>query len=358
MTSLMGSSGAGKTTLMDVVAGRKTGGKIKGDILLNGHRATKLAIRRCTGYCKQMDIHSEAATIREALTFSAFMRLPGELSLARKRVSVTEYLDLLDLNPIADKIIRGSSTEQMKRLTIGVELAAQPSVLFLDEPTSGLDARSAKAIMDGAREVASTGRTIICTIHQPAAVRLFFYGNLGRECVHLINYFESIPGVEKISPGYNPASWMLECIGAGVGSTGSSGIGATNFVEIFRKSELKTVLDEYMAKPGVSRPSPEFPELIFNSKFASDSNTQMTFLARRFFDMYWHTPSYILTRIEISIALALIFGIIFASANYTTYQGVNSGVSMIFMTALFNGMVSFNSVLPITSEERASFYRE
>ncbi|KAE9061940.1 hypothetical protein PF010_g29617 [Phytophthora fragariae] len=55
--------------------------------------------------------------------------------------------------------------EQMKRLTIGVELAAQPSVLFLDEPTSGLDARSAKLIMDGVRKVADTGRTIVCTIH-------------------------------------------------------------------------------------------------------------------------------------------------------------------------------------------------
>uniref|UniRef100_K3X547 ABC transporter domain-containing protein n=1 Tax=Globisporangium ultimum (strain ATCC 200006 / CBS 805.95 / DAOM BR144) TaxID=431595 RepID=K3X547_GLOUD len=374
MTALMGSSGAGKTTLMDVIAGRKTGGKIRGDILLNGHRATKLAIRRCTGYCEQMDIHSEAATIREALTFSAFMRLPGKLPPRQKHASVTECLDLLDLNPIADKIIRGSSTEQMKRLTIGVELAAQPSVLFLDEPTSGLDARSAKTIMDGARKVASTGRTIICTIHQPSSevFQLFdcllllkrggetvFYGNLGCECVHLINYFESIPGVEKIAAGYNPATWMLECIGAGVGNAGSSsGIGATNFVEIFRKSELKTVLDEFMAKPGVSRPSPEFTELIFSNKFASDSNTQMKFLVRRFFDMYWRTPSYNLTRIGISIVLALIFGIIFAGANYTTYQGVNSGVGMIFMTTLFNAMVSFNSVLPITSEERASFYRE
>ncbi|OWZ08177.1 ABC transporter, partial [Phytophthora megakarya] len=74
ITALMGSSGAGKTTLMDVIAGRKTGGKITGQILLNGYPATDLAIRRSTGYCEQMDIHSESATIREALTFSAFLR--------------------------------------------------------------------------------------------------------------------------------------------------------------------------------------------------------------------------------------------------------------------------------------------
>ncbi|ETN11718.1 hypothetical protein PPTG_22527 [Phytophthora nicotianae INRA-310] len=76
ITALMGSSGAGKTTLMDVIAGRKTGGKITGQILLNGHPATDLSIRRSTGYCEQMDIHSESATIREALTFSAFLPNP------------------------------------------------------------------------------------------------------------------------------------------------------------------------------------------------------------------------------------------------------------------------------------------
>ncbi|POM67393.1 ABC Superfamily, partial [Phytophthora palmivora] len=71
MTALMGSSGAGKTTLMDVIAGRKTGGTICGKILLNGYPANDLAMRRCTGYCEQMDIHSESATVREALIFSA-----------------------------------------------------------------------------------------------------------------------------------------------------------------------------------------------------------------------------------------------------------------------------------------------
>uniref|UniRef100_H3H7J5 ABC transporter domain-containing protein n=1 Tax=Phytophthora ramorum TaxID=164328 RepID=H3H7J5_PHYRM len=168
ITALMGSSGAGKTTLMDVIAGRKTGGKIAGQILLNGHPATDLAIRRSTGYCEQMDIHSESATIREALTFSAFLRQGVDVPDSNKYDSVNECLDLLDLHPIADQIIRGSSVEQMKRLTIGVELAAQPSVLFLDEPTSGLDARSAKLIMDGVRKVANTGRTVVCTIHQPS----------------------------------------------------------------------------------------------------------------------------------------------------------------------------------------------
>lgn len=220
MTALMGSSGAGKTTLMDVIAGRKTGGQIRGKILLNGYEATDLAIRRCTGYCEQMDIHLETSTIREALTFSAFLRQDSSVPEIKKYDSVNECLELLGMEDIADQIIRGSSVEQMKRLTIGVEFAAQPSVIFLDEPTSGLDACSAKKIMNGVRKVANTDRTIVCTIHQPSSeVFLLFdnllllkrggqtvyFGDLGKNASLLIDYFEAAPGVEPLPHGYNPA---------------------------------------------------------------------------------------------------------------------------------------------------------
>uniref|UniRef100_K3WZK2 ABC transporter domain-containing protein n=1 Tax=Globisporangium ultimum (strain ATCC 200006 / CBS 805.95 / DAOM BR144) TaxID=431595 RepID=K3WZK2_GLOUD len=366
MTALMGSSGAGKTTLMDVIAGRKTGGKIQGQILLNGYEANDLAIRRSTGYCEQMDIHSEASTIREALTFSAFLRQDSSVPDSKKFDSVNECLDLLDMHNIADQIIRGSSVEQMKRLTIGVELAAQPSVLFLDEPTSGLDARSAKLIMDGVRKVANSGRTIVCTIHQPSSEVFFlfdrllllkrggetvFFGDLGKKCRNLVDYFEAIPGVEPLPEGYNPATWMLECIGAGVGNVSTN---ETDFVECFNKSERKLLLDANIAEFGVGQPSEDFPEMIFSEKRAADTSSQIKFLVERFVAMYWRTASYNLTRFALSVFLALFFGLIFAGADYASYQGINSGVGMLFIASLFNGMTSFNGVLPMASEERAS----
>ncbi|ETO66547.1 hypothetical protein F444_16343 [Phytophthora nicotianae P1976] len=370
MTALMGSSGAGKTTLMDVIAARKTGGKITGKILLNGYEASDLAIRRCTGYCEQMDVHSEAATIREALTFSSFLRQDASISDAKKIDSVNECIELLGLEDIADQIIRGSSVEQMKRLTIGVELAAQPSVLFLDEPTSGLDARSAKLIMDGVRKVADSGRTIICTIHQPSSEVFYlfdsllllkrggetvFYGNLGENCRNLIDYFENIAGVSPLPVGYNPATWMLECIGAGVSNSAADNM---DFVSYFKNSPLCVKLQADLAKEGVTTPSPEYPELVFGKKRAASSVTQMKFLVQRFYDMYWRTPSYNLTRLVISVFLSLLFGVIFVGVDYASYTGLNSGVGMVFMASLFNSMVSFQSVLPLASEERASFYRE
>uniref|UniRef100_A0AAV1TY87 ABC transporter domain-containing protein n=1 Tax=Peronospora matthiolae TaxID=2874970 RepID=A0AAV1TY87_9STRA len=370
MTALMGSSGAGKTTLMDVIAGRKTGGTIKGKIMLNGYEATDLAIRRCTGYCEQMDIHSDATTIREALTFSAFLRQDSTISHSKKHESVKECLDLLGMHDIADQIVRGSSLEQMKRLTIGVELAAQPSVLFLDEPTSGLDARSAKVIMDGVRKVANTRRTVVCTIHQPSSDVFYlfdhllllkrggetvFVGELGAKCQKLVEYFEAIPGVAPLPDRYNPATWMLECIGAGVDHAVQN---STDFVQTFRESKEKRLLDAAMAEEGVTIPSPACPAMVFQKKRAATSWTQAKLLTVRFVRMYWRTPTYNMTRFTIGLLLALVAGLTFVNVGYTSYQDINGGVGMVFVTTLFNGVVSFNGVLPIASGERAAYYRE
>lgn len=82
-------------------------------------------------------------------------------------------MELVELNNIQDAIvgfpgITGLSTEQRKRLTIAVELVANPSIIFMDEPTSGLDARAAAIVMRTVRNTVDTGRTVVCTIHQPS----------------------------------------------------------------------------------------------------------------------------------------------------------------------------------------------
>ncbi|TMW67914.1 hypothetical protein Poli38472_007586 [Pythium oligandrum] len=370
MTALMGSSGAGKTTLMDVIAGRKTGGKIRGQILFNGHPATDLATRRSTGYCEQMDIHSDASTFREALTFSAFLRQDSSVPDSAKYDSVEECLDLLDLRPIADQIIRGSSVEQMKRLTIGVELAAQPSVLFLDEPTSGLDARSAKLVMEGVRKVADTGRTIVCTIHQPSTevFMLFdsllllkrggqtvYFGDLGDRAGELISYFEKVPGVSPIEEGYNPGTWMLEVIGAGVGNTANEDI---DFVEVFNASEKALQLEENLSREGVGRPSPLIGAVVYDSKRAASEWTQAKFVTKRFLNVYWRTPMYTLTVLLVQFFFGLASGLVAVSADYGTYKGINAGEGMIYMSTVFVCVVIFQGLIPLAGQDRASFYRE
>ncbi|GMF13975.1 unnamed protein product [Phytophthora lilii] len=422
MTALMGSTGAGKTTLLDVLAGRKNGkgGKskngapcLRGRVLLNGVDATELAIRRCTGYCEQTDVHSDGSTFREALQFSAYLRQGDRVAPERIEEIVDECLDLLGLNDIAGQLIRGSSGEQLKRLTLGVELAAQPSVLFLDEPTSGLDARAAKSLMDGVRKVADSGRTIICTIHQPSAEVFFlfdtlmllqrggetvYFGELGRNGEALVKYFQGLElprSAPTFKPGENPATWMLDVIGAGVekvkpksslpmkfrrpaptaqnnhrlDASLSSSVGSeysrqnrddsVDFVAAYKASRLKQRLDAKRAAPGVFMPSDRVAPVTFARRRAASDGLQFAMLMRRFMRLYWRTPFYTFTRMVTALMLGLMFGLVYSGSNdFTTYQGANGAVGLIFFSTCFLGVGAYVHVLPLAFEERGPYYRE
>jgi ABC-type multidrug transport system ATPase subunit len=87
LTALMGVSGAGKTTLMDVLAGRKTGGYIEGSIMISGYPKKQKTFTRISGYCEQNDIHSPHLTVYESLVFSAWLRLSSDVDLETREVN-------------------------------------------------------------------------------------------------------------------------------------------------------------------------------------------------------------------------------------------------------------------------------
>ncbi|KAH9724093.1 ABC transporter G family member 37 [Citrus sinensis] len=253
LTALMGVSGAGKTTLMDVLSGRKTGGIIEGDIRIGGYPKVQHTFARISGYCEQNDIHSPNITVEESIVFSAWLRLSTQIDSKTKAEFVNEVLQTIELDGIKDSLVglpgvNGLSTEQRKRLTIAVELVANPSIIFMDEPTSGLDARAAATVMRAVKNVVETGRTVVCTIHQPSidifeafddlvlmknGGRIIYFGPLGQHSCKVIEYFECIPGVLKIKDNYNPATWMLE-----VSSNSMETQLGVDFAQIYRESTL------------------------------------------------------------------------------------------------------------------------
>ncbi|XP_020270835.1 ABC transporter G family member 44-like [Asparagus officinalis] len=169
----MGVSGAGKTTLLDVLAGRKTGGYIEGNICINGYPKKQETFARVSGYCEQNDIHSPHVTVYESLVYSSWLRLPPEVNSETRKMFIEEVMELVELKPLREALVglpgvNGLSTEQRKRLNIAVELVANPSIIFMDEPTSGLHARAAAIVMRTMRNTVDTGRTVVCTIHQPS----------------------------------------------------------------------------------------------------------------------------------------------------------------------------------------------
>jgi ABC-type Mn2+/Zn2+ transport system ATPase subunit len=140
MCALMGESGAGKTTLMDLIALRKNTGTVSGEILVNGFPQEKTSFRRCSGYVEQFDVQSPQLTVRETVNFSARLRLDATKVQTdqEKERFCDKVLKTLELTPLADSLVGsdeegGLSFEQRKRLSIAVELAASPSILFLDE---------------------------------------------------------------------------------------------------------------------------------------------------------------------------------------------------------------------------------
>ncbi|KAJ9178959.1 hypothetical protein P3X46_010800 [Hevea brasiliensis] len=373
LTALMGVSGAGKTTLMDVLAGRKTGGYIEGDIRISGYPKKQETFARISGYCEQNDIHSPHVTVYESLVYSAWLRLPQEVDSETRKMFVEEVMELVELNPLRQALVglpgvNGLSTEQRKRLTIAVELVANPSIIFMDEPTSGLDARAAAIVMRTVRNTVDTGRTVVCTIHQPsidifeAFDELFlmkrggeeiYVGPLGRRSCHLIKYFEGIKGVSKITDGYNPATWMLE-----VTSSAQELTLGVDFSDIYRNSDLyrrnKTMIQE------LSKPAPGTKDLYFPTQYSQPFLTQCMACLWKQSWSYWRNPPYTGVRFWFTTFIALMFGTIFwdLGSKRGKEGDLSNAMGSMYVAVLFLGVQNASSVQPVVAVERTVFYRE
>ncbi|XP_028756830.1 pleiotropic drug resistance protein 2 isoform X1 [Neltuma alba] len=373
LTALVGVSGAGKTTLMDVLAGRKTGGYIEGDISISGYPKNQATFARISGYCEQNDIHSPYVTVYESLLYSAWLRLSSDVDKETRKMFVEEVMELVELNNIRNALVGlpgvgGLSTEQRKRLTIAVELVANPSIIFMDEPTSGLDARAAAIVMRTVRNTVDTGRTVVCTIHQPsidifeAFDELFllkrggqvtYAGPLGQQSHKLVEYFEAVPGVPKIKDGYNPATWMLE-----VSTTGVETQLGIDFAEIYANSELYKRNQELIRQ--LSTPAPGSQDLYFPTKYSQNFFIQCQACFWKQHWSYWRNSEFNAIRFAMAIFIGLVFGIIFWNKGdkVQEQQDLNNLLGAIYAAILFLGAANCSSVQPVVSIERTVFYRE
>ena len=319
--ALMGSSGAGKTTLMDVLAQRKTEGTITGSILVDG-RPLPVSFQRSAGYCEQLDVHEPYATVREALEFSALLRQSRDIPDAEKLGYVDTVIDLLELHDLEHSLIgrvgAGLSVEQRKRVTIGVELVAKPSILiFLDEPTSGLDGQAAFNTLRFLKKLAAAGQAVLCTIHQPSA-QLFaqfdtlllltkggktvYFGDIGDNAATIKDYFER--NGAPCPPHANSAVHMIDVV------SGSLSRGRDWHRVWMDSPEHTAVVSELdlMIEHAASKPPGTVDD---GHEFATTYATQTKLVTQRMNIALYRNTEYIVNKFVLHISSALFNGFTF-----------------------------------------------
>ncbi|KAJ3509385.1 hypothetical protein NLJ89_g5251 [Agrocybe chaxingu] len=365
LTALMGASGAGKTTCLDVLAQRKNIGVISGDILVDG-RPLPPDFARGTAYAEQMDVHEGTATVREAMRFSAYLRQPASVSEEEKNQYVEEMIELLELQDISEALVFSLDMEARKRLTIGVELASKPELLlFLDEPTSGLDAQSAWNLVRFLRKLADQGQAILCTIHQPSSLlfesfdRLLllqrggetvYFGDIGQDSSVIRDYFARHGAV--CPPNVNPAEFMLEAIGAGI----TPRIGDRDWKDIWLdsaecqqvKEEIATIKKEALARPEEDRKT--------LSTYATPFWYQLKCVVQRNNTALWRSPDYIFSRLFVSTFISFFVSLSFIQLG-TSVRDLQFRVFAMFWVIVLPAIV-MSQIEPLFIFNRRTFIRE
>mmetsp|Transcript_13283 Transcript_13283/g.25371 ORF Transcript_13283/g.25371 Transcript_13283/m.25371 type:complete len:746 (-) Transcript_13283:283-2520(-) len=383
MCALMGESGAGKTTLMDVIALRKGSGNICGEVLLNGFPQESISFRRCSGYVEQFDVQSAELTVRETIRFSAQLRLDKNNPVYDTPNGLEEHIDsimkTLELTSEAELLVGneedgGLTFEQKKRLSIAVEVAASPSIVFLDEPTSGLDARGALLVMNALKKLCDSGRTVVATIHQPSSSvfdmfddllllkkggKVVFFGDLGTMSGNLVSYFENL-GTSTMNKGENPATWMLNVLSENIMVSGVNDQEdePLDFAKAWENSSNKVDLQKQLSEAGETQ-DPNL-KIEYDTQFAASWYQRDTLMAQRLVTIYWRSPAYNLSRMVLSLAIAFLLSSIFIPirSNLVLSEAeMTSLLSTIFISFIIIGVLSITSVIPVSLSIRDMYYR-
>lgn len=173
LIGIMGGSGVGKSTLLNVLNGSLT--LNSGEIYINGYdlHKEKNKLEGVIGFVPQDDLLIEELTVYQNLYYNAKLCFSNftEKQIVRLIVNLMLDLDLFEIkslkvgNPL-NKFISGG---QRKRLNIALELMREPSIMIIDEPTSGLSSMDSEMVMSLMKEQANKGKLVIVNIHQPSS---------------------------------------------------------------------------------------------------------------------------------------------------------------------------------------------
>ncbi|XP_026055613.1 ATP-binding cassette sub-family G member 2-like [Carassius auratus] len=384
LNAILGPTGSGKSSFLDVLAARKDPAGLSGEVLIDG--APQPPNFKClSGYVVQDDVVMGTLTVRENLRFSAALRLPKSISQQEKDEKIETLIQELGLSKVADsrvgtQLIRGVSGGERKRTSIGMELIIDPPVLFLDEPTTGLDASTANSVLMLLKKMANSGRTIILSIHQPrySIYRLFDSLTLllgGRLVYHgpaqdTLDYFSQIGYI--CEPLNNPADFFLDVV------NGDSTAVALNKLyddeeldEEQRRSSLKGIEDrlveEYKNSTSNKQTKSELDLIIQGQDYSKRPKSrtitystsfchQFNWVLKRTFKDLMVNPQTSFVQIGVMIILALVVGTIFFGLK-DNMSGIQNRMGALFFITT-NQCFSSMSSAELFITERKLFVHE
>lgn len=361
--ALMGPSGAGKTSLLNVLAGRvRSRGKVlvNGNILLDGLPVSGSSLWKRIAYVMQQDILTPTQTVRESLWFSANLRLPNTYTREDKQQMVEKMLKDLGLEKcadtfIGDDMIRGVSGGEKKRTCVGIELIMKPKLIFLDEPTSGLDSYAAHNVVMRLKDMAHhDGCNVLCTIHQPSSEVFHLFDRTMVLRSGKLFYFGSLPGLSE----------SLHSAGKGCPNE----FNLADHVMFVLQTESGDALDKIEASMKGDQTMAEEPSMP-NDKSAMTLKmdgahagfcTQLYALSKREAQNVWRDKAGLIASVMVPLILNVFFACIFFQVGDNTRSGWSAGSHFGGMTQVAIGGM-FGAAQPLLLKfplDRGIFLRE
>mmetsp|Transcript_26660 Transcript_26660/g.58588 ORF Transcript_26660/g.58588 Transcript_26660/m.58588 type:complete len:588 (-) Transcript_26660:362-2125(-) len=366
MMAIMGPSGGGKTSLLDLLGDRIKSGTTTGVISIGGRARDAASARKVVSYVMQEDSLLSCFTVKETLRYTARLVLASLGTKGREErieaAMVSMGLTNCANTRVGDPLIKGISGGQKRRLSIAIELLQQSPILLLDEPTSGLDSASASSVVEHLKVVSEKGTLIIASIHQPSTStfnkfnlvclltsgKLAYFGPTGTDAID----FFAANGFQ--CPAYtNPAEFYLDILNVDFSKDQNDKDKLMKLVEAFASSSVA----EQVQAQGIAQNDPSNYEF-FGGK--AGFFIQFWVLLRRTLHMSWKNPYIFLVRIVMYTALAFMVGTMYwEKGDEAKYDGsaAQSVVAALFYVQAFLVFMAV-AILPFFLEIRDVFRRE
>ena len=379
-TAILGPSGSGKSSLLNVLSGRvmtttkttKQQLQVQADVRLNNVSVdpTQMVVRQSIAFVAQDDSLQATATVREALFFSAKMRLSRDNSDADIQALVHRMMTELGLLSCADTIVgsallKGISGGERKRTSVGVELITQPRLVFLDEPTSGLDSYSALQLCKVLQKVAAAGSSVLFTIHQPSSelFKMFHHTIVlkqGRVLYNgavtaLADYFEhcGFPLPEQ----HNLADWVLQV----AQEQTAEELEAAGFFPAPDDWGPATVISKDKVTDALGRTLHEDEDAHAATANRMGCAGQTWLLFQREVTNFGRNKHALKARTAMTCAISIFIGILFfdvAQTDFTEFINIQSSFGALLMSLLANVFATTLPSLLVFPSERPVFLRE